>query len=61
MPAGARPLVSVVSPLCNEEGCVAELVARLGNVLRGLECDYEDDLARFVSWDQIDNSSLPKE
>ena len=62
MPAGVLPLVSVVSPLCNEEGSVAELVARLGAVMRSLDCDYEivlvDDGSTDGSWRAVEAATL---
>jgi polyisoprenyl-phosphate glycosyltransferase len=36
-----RPLLSIVVPCFNEEGCVEEMARRLRAALEGIECDWE--------------------
>ena len=36
-----KPLLSIVSPVYNEEECVAEFLNRVENTTKKLECDYE--------------------
>jgi polyisoprenyl-phosphate glycosyltransferase len=36
-----RPLLSIVVPCFNEDGCVAEMARRLHEALDGIDCDWE--------------------
>jgi glycosyltransferase involved in cell wall biosynthesis len=56
-----RPLLSIVVPAYNEEGCVGEMVRRLEATLAPLDVDYEvifvDDGSRDRTLDQLRNAS----
>jgi glycosyltransferase involved in cell wall biosynthesis len=43
-PAAARPLVSVIAPVYNEEAVIGEFVTRLGTVLDGLRDRYDSEV-----------------
>ncbi|MGH8511985.1 MAG: glycosyltransferase, partial [Gammaproteobacteria bacterium] len=55
--AEARPALSVVVPVCNEEGSVHPLVRELVAVLDGIGVTYEivlvDDGSRDATWERI--------
>ena len=55
--AQARPALSVVVPMCNEEGSVHPLVRELVAVLKGIGVTYEivlvDDGSRDATWQRI--------
>ncbi|MGH8490470.1 MAG: glycosyltransferase family 2 protein, partial [Gammaproteobacteria bacterium] len=55
--AQARPALSVVVPMCNEEGSVHPLVRELVAVLEGIGVTYEivlvDDGSRDTTWERI--------
>ncbi|MGH8554490.1 MAG: glycosyltransferase family 2 protein, partial [Gammaproteobacteria bacterium] len=55
--AQARPALSVVVPMCNEEGSVQPLVRELVAVLEGIGVTYEivlvDDGSRDATWERI--------
>ena len=36
-----KPLLSIVSPVYNEEECIEEFLNRVENTTKKLECDYE--------------------
>ncbi|MGH8589203.1 MAG: glycosyltransferase, partial [Gammaproteobacteria bacterium] len=55
--AQARPTLSVVVPMCNEEGSVHPLVREIVAVLEGIGVTYEivlvDDGSRDATWERI--------
>lgn len=57
----SRPMISIVVPAYNEEGCVQEMVRRLNAVLAAEECEYEilfvNDGSRDATLTQLRDAS----
>ena len=50
-----KPLLSIVSPVYNEEECIAEFLNRVENTTKKLECDYEIIIVNDSSTDSTEN------
>ena len=50
-----KPLLSIVSPVYNEEECIEEFLNRVENTTKKLECDYEIIIINDSSTDSTEN------
>ena len=50
-----KPLLSIVSPVYNEEECIEEFLDRVENTTKKLECDYEIIIINDSSTDSTEN------
>lgn len=50
-----KPLLSIVSPVYNEEECIAEFLNRVENTTKKLKCDYEIIIVNDSSTDNTEN------
>ena len=49
-----KPLLSIVSPVYNEEECIAEFLDRVENTTKKLKCDYEIIIVNDSSTDSTE-------